>query len=121
MTLTVMKTKDAELWQKCKDNNQDAYGGACMRVAERWADLMELDIEQGKTIKEVAAARFQQADADEGVTGFMYGAIVSTLSAVWVHGEKLRKWHNLGVQIRDEGEKANLSGGVLNPAILCIK
>jgi hypothetical protein len=39
---------------------------------------------------------------------------------VWKHGEALRLWHNLKTQIRDEGEKANESGGVLNPACLSI-
>lgn len=54
----------------------------------------------------------------EGVTGFMYGCAVTQLYWHWVHGEELRRWHNLDTQIGDEGEKANESGGVLNPAIL---
>jgi len=33
---------------------------------------------------------------------------------------ELRQWHNLKTQIKDEGEKANASGGVLNPALLTI-
>jgi len=37
---------------------------------------------------------------------------------VWAHGEALRLWHNLKYQLRDEGEKANETGGVLNPALL---
>jgi hypothetical protein len=48
----------------------------------------------------------------------MYGAGVSMLSQVWEHGEQLRTWHNLKTQLRDEGERANKSGGVLNPALL---
>jgi hypothetical protein len=50
----------------------------------------------------------------------MYGAAVSVLSSCWEHGEELRRWHNLDVQIHDEGEKANETGAVLNPAIMCI-
>lgn len=50
----------------------------------------------------------------------MYGVAVSTLAKVWKHGEALRMWHNLTTQLRDEGEKANESGGVLNPACLSI-
>ena len=41
--------------------------------------------------------------ADSGITGFMYGAAVSTLARVWIHGEALRLWHNLKTQIGDEG------------------
>jgi hypothetical protein len=43
------------------------------------------------------------------------------LASCWEHGEELRRWHNLKTQIRDEGEKANESGGVLNPALLNIE
>jgi hypothetical protein len=57
---------------------------------------------------------------NDGITGFMYGCAVSILSKVWIHGEQLRRWHNLKTQLRDEGEKANQTGGVLNPALLCI-
>ncbi|MDA8315367.1 MAG: hypothetical protein M0010_09365 [Actinomycetota bacterium] len=46
------------------------------------------------------------------------GAAVSVLASCWVHGEELRRWHNLDTQIGTEGEKANASGGVLNPALL---
>jgi hypothetical protein len=45
---------------------------------------------------------------------------VQILSEGWVHGEELRQWHNLDTQIRDEGEKANREGGVLNPTLLSI-
>ena len=53
-------------------------------------------------------------------SGFQYGAAVTTLAACWEHGDELRRWHNLKSQIGNEGEKANESGGVLNPAILNI-
>lgn len=56
----------------------------------------------------------------EGITGFMYGCAVSALAHFWAHGEALRRWHNLDTQIGTEGEKANESGGVLNPALLNI-
>jgi hypothetical protein len=50
----------------------------------------------------------------------MYGCAVSILAKCWQHGDQLRRWHNLKTQIRDEGERANESGGVLNPALLNI-
>jgi hypothetical protein len=55
-----------------------------------------------------------------GITAYMYGCAVGILAAVWVHGEQLRRWHNKDVQIGDEGDRANESGGVLNPAIICV-
>ena len=42
------------------------------------------------------------------------------LAQCGVHGEALRRWHNRDTQIGTEGDKANESGGVLNPALLTI-
>ena len=53
-----------------------------------------------------------------GITGFMYSMAVGILAKCWTHGEELRQWHNLDSQIRNEGEKANKSGKVLNTALL---
>jgi len=71
----------------------------------------------GETVEDCADTASHLADS-EGITGFMYGCAVAILAKVWVHGEALRRWHNLKTQLRDEGEKANESGGVLNPALL---
>ena len=48
----------------------------------------------------------------------MYGWAVAQIARVWAHGEALRRWHNLDTQIGNEGERANASGGTLNPALL---
>jgi hypothetical protein len=114
-----MKLKDAALWQKYLDTNQDVYGSAINNFANRWALLMEAEIAKGASVADCAEAMNRQADT-EGNTGFMYGAAVFTLAAVWVHGEDLRRWHNKDTQIHNEGDRANESGGVLNPAVLTI-
>lgn len=107
-------------WQKFKTINSDAYGGAVVAYSERWARLMQVEIANGKNLEDVADATSQEADI-EGITGFMYGCAASTLSHCWKHGEQLRRWHNIKTQIGNEGEKANESGGVLNPALLSIR
>lgn len=107
-------------WQKFKDANPDGYGGAVVTYAERWARLMQVEMANGKKLEDVADAASHEADL-EGITGFMYGCAVSTLAACWKYGEQLRRWHNLKTQIGTEGEEANKSGGVLNPALLSIK
>jgi hypothetical protein len=114
-----MKIVDQVLWQKCLDNNTDPYGSAINEYAERWANLMEERMTGGATVADVAEKASHDADT-EGVTGFMHGAAVATLAKVWEHGEALRRWHNSATQIGDEGDRANESGGVLNPAILNI-
>ena len=114
-----MEFKDEALWMKCKANNTDPYGGACVRYAERWAGLMETKMAGGAALADIAKATSHEADT-EGITAYMYGAAVSMLSACWKHGEELRRWHNRDTQIGTEGERANESGVVLNPALLNI-
>ena len=114
-----MKLKDAEAWNEAVRINTDPYSACCVRYAERWADLMEQRMSEGATIGDIADKTSHEADT-EGITGFMYGCAVSMLAKCWEHGEDLRRWHNLKTQIRDEGAKANESGGVLNPAIMTV-
>lgn len=104
-------------YQKYKESNTDPYGGRIISYSEDWADFMEAEMATGKSIADIAKATSRQADTD-GITGFMYGCAVSGLARFWEHGEELRLWHNLDTQIGHEGEEANKSGGVLNPALL---
>lgn len=109
--------RDEKAWVAWKVANLDGgYGEAILRYASRWAALME---NSGLEVSEVADSASHEADT-EGITGFMYSAAVSVLSSCWVHGEQLRKWHNLKNQVHTEGEKANADGGVLNTALLSI-
>ena len=106
-----------ELWKEGLKNNQDPYGARIYSYALDWANLMEAEIANGKKLEDVADETSHIADTD-GITGFMYGASVSILAQAWVYGDVLRRWHNLKTQIGTEGEKANESGGTLNPALL---
>jgi len=114
-----MKVVDPKTYQDWKNKNLDPYGAAVFRFLERWANLMEEQIEKGLKVEDVAKATTHKDD-DEGITGFMYGCAVDILAHCWVYGDELRRWHNLDVQIRDEGVKANEKGGTLNPALLMI-
>ena len=103
-------------------NDDDGYGKACFDFAEQWATLMEEKLAAGATIAEVAEACMAEVNNRPGfgITGYMYGMAVSILAKAWVHGEELRRWHNRDVGGEEAGEKANKSGGVINPAILVI-
>lgn len=114
-----MNCCDQAGWDLTVKNNQDPYGKAGVSFARRWAELMEEKIEAGEKLEDIAKSTSHEADT-EGITGFMYGCAVSILSQVWVHGETLRRWHNLDTQIGNEGEKANEQGKTLNPALLNI-
>jgi hypothetical protein len=100
-------------------DNDDPYSAAVVRFSEAWANAMEQEIANGRTIAECAKATSHAANT-EGITGFMYGCAAAALAQFWVHGEELRRWHNIDTQIGTEGEKANASGGVLNPALMTI-
>ena len=102
------------------EKNQDFYGKGVVDYGKDWALLMEEQIVVGSTVAEIAKETSHTADT-QGITGFMYGCAVSALAHYWVHGEELRRWSNLDTQIGDEGEKANESGGVLNPALITIE
>lgn len=114
-----MTIADKVAWQEWQKNNTDPYGKATIEYAERWARLMEGRIANGDTVENCAEEA--RHIADNGITGFMYGCAVNILFQVWVHGDELRRWHNLDTQISDEGEKANETGTVLNPAILNLR
>jgi hypothetical protein len=111
--------KDQATWDKQVEQNTDSYGACVIRYAARWANLMEKRLKTGAGLKDIADKEGHRANT-EGITGFMYGCAVQILAAVWEHGEELRVWHNLKTQVGIEGERANASGGVLNPAILNI-
>ena len=113
-----MQISNQENWDKWQKNNTDPYGHAIIVYAERWANLMEEGMASGMPLEKIAKKSSHDADTD-GITGFMYGAAVSVLFSSWVHGDKLRRWHNRDTQIGKEGDDANKkSGAVLNPAVL---
>lgn len=117
--MKIRETMQAE-WDKAVALNTDPYGACVVQFAEAWADAMEAKMAEGAALADVAKATGSEVDnrPEFGITGFMYGCAVSMLSRCWAHGEELRRWHNLDTQIGTEGEKANASGGVLNPALL---
>lgn len=80
------------------DKNSDDYSRACFTFAERWAELLEKEIENSddilQTLLEKADILSHEADT-EGITGFMYGCALNILAHCWEYGEYLRKWHNI--------------------------
>jgi hypothetical protein len=106
--MKILEGKETE-FQNWKEINSDGYGLGIFKYAEKWADLMEKEIAEGKDVADIAGRTSDEADT-EGITGFMYGAAVGILSLCWLYGEKLRVWHN---------KKYNHEGkGIVNPAIL---
>jgi len=115
-----MEFSDEAGWNKFVEVNSDGYGSGVVRYAERWAKLMQVRMAKGQTIADMAEETSRDAD-NEGITVDFYGCAVRTLAQTWKHGKALRLWHNKETQIGNEGDEANKSGGVLNPALLAIK
>jgi hypothetical protein len=115
--MKIVEGKEKEYSDYQLKNSKDAYSNRVVTYGEDWANLMEAHIAEGIPLENCADTDSHTADTD-GITGFMYGCAVTALARFWIHGEALRKWHNLKTQLGHEGEKANESGGVLNPAIL---
>ena len=123
-----MKTRpDKEIAYKeyVEVNSKDDYSRAVVTFAESWASMMEggmlaLGMDPDEFIN-LYAKSFSHNTDTEGITGFMYGGAAWTLGEYWIHGEILRKWHNLDTQIGDEGEAANRKGTTLNPALMMIE
>lgn len=112
--MKIIKGKEQE-YKDWYNKNSDEYGRACFTFAERWADLMETEIEKSddiiKCFADNADETSRKADI-EGITGFMYGCAVSILSQCWEYGEYLRKRHN---------KEYDYDGkGVVNPALMRI-
>jgi hypothetical protein len=116
-------TGKEQQYQERFDKNADPYGRRCFTYAQDWAELLEKQMAEqpeldAKQIIEKYAEPFSQLADIDGITGFMYGMAVGILAEHWIHGELLRRWHNLQTQIGNEGERANQTGGTLNPALL---
>jgi stage III sporulation protein SpoIIIAA len=100
-------------------NSRDSYSMGVVTFGERWASVMEVKIDAEEKLEDIAEQTSSLADT-EGISGFMYGYAVEALAHFWIYGEELRRWHNIATQLHNEGERANESGGVLNPALMVI-
>lgn len=107
----IIPGKEDEYAEYVKNNSKDGYSRGVVDYAEYWAKMMQVEISNGKSVREVADP-CQNHLGFLGITGFMYGCAVKALSHFWKHGEDLRKWHN-----KEYGHEGD---GVVNPAVLTI-
>ncbi len=112
-------------WNKWVENNKDPYGGCCIKVAEEVMRLLDADpnpIADTHALICQADKNRQAKDAEDGgITGFMAGCVAQMVSHCHSRGDEFRRLWNKDNQIGTEGDRANESGGVLNPALLNIE
>lgn len=112
--------RDETKWQEGISAQTEELGRGIYLYAEYWARLMQKKMSEDSKMEEIADECSSKADIPCGMSGFSYGCAVSILAQCWKHGEELRRWHNKRYQFHGEGDEANESGGVLNPALLRI-
>ncbi len=105
-------------WEECVEMNQDPYGKCCVDIARRIMEI--LDAEEGDFDPHALISRGEKETGDAGITGFMAGCIAGMASEFHSRGDEFRRKWNIKTQIGTEGEKANESGGILNPALMCL-
>ena len=115
--MTIIKEED---WQKHVDANDDPYGKCCVDVTREVMRLLDTPEYQTFDCYKVICDA-EKNIGEDGITGFMAGAIASMVSQCHSRGEEFRKMWNLENQIHNEGEKANeKEGAVINPALMSI-
>ena len=108
-----LELSDTEGWLKARRVNSDGYGGAALDFAEGFAKLMQIDISKGKTVAQAYNDNQYQLGF-LGITGFQFGAAISTLVHTWKYGEELRKAHNKEFGLGDNAK------GTANPALFSV-
>lgn len=92
--LPAMEVNDEQAWRETqRELAQYSFEGAIVDFAERWARLMQAEMEVGKNLEDVAKAASSEADFED-ISGYMYNTAVLLLTKYWKHGEQLRRWHN---------------------------
>jgi hypothetical protein len=108
-------------WNKWVEANQDPYGKCCVDVARHAMDILDERGEVGDPHQLICDAEKRLPETEQGITGFMAGAAAQMISNCHSQGDEFRRAWNLKYQIHDEGERANESGGILNPALMTIQ
>lgn len=114
--MPIIKQEKWDVW--VNSNKKEGYGSACVSVAKRVMEI--LDEEPGEFDCHKIICRADDDSKAGEITGFMAGCVAQMVSQCHSRGEEFRRKWNLDNQLHDEGEKANESGGILNPAILSI-
>jgi hypothetical protein len=110
---------NVEKWKMFEEKNQDPYGKCCVNVAREVMRILDDPASPPMTTHKLVCVADDNIEAG-GITGFMAGCVASMVSQCHSRGEEFRRKWNTEHQISTEGDKANESGGTLNPAVLSI-
>lgn len=116
--MPIANQEDLDKWN---ENNKDPYGSCICKVAEEVMRMLDEEIPEGKEYDPWDLINKADDNINAGgITGFMAGAAAQMVSHCHSRGEEFRRLWNKEIQIGNEGDEANESGGILNPAVLNI-
>ena len=105
--MPIIKTDD---WNKCVENNKDPYGAACIMVARRVMEILDV---VGEFDPHDIICRADKETKAGGITGFMAGCAAQMVSHCHSRGEEFKAAWNKQYDPKPRE-------GVINPAILTV-
>lgn len=107
-------------WKEAWDINQtDDYSKAAIEYTKHWAELMEVQIESGKELKDIAKDTSFESSAKYEITIAMHNVAVELLVKFWFYGKDLMIWHNRRFsKTEEEGDKLTEESKLINSAIV---
>lgn len=86
----IVRNKEIYLnWKKINVGN--GYGFDIFDFCEKWANLMEEEIEKGKSIEDVADKTSEIVGRKE-ISNTMFDSALNILYKCWIHGYDLESW-----------------------------
>ena len=104
-----------EYWDNQVKINDDPYGKCCVDIAREVMDLLDTSAYKDFDCHKIICDAEKNVGED-GITGFMAGAIASMVSKCHSRGEEFRKKWNKDYGVEEDKTK----GGIVNPAIMTI-
>lgn len=88
-----MNVRNKEVYMKWKKLNvSDGYSFDIFKFSEKWADLMEAEVEKGKSLDDIADETSKIAGIKD-LTQTMFNAALDILFRCWIYGYDLERWN----------------------------
>ncbi len=89
-----MELKNEKAWNNIINHNLDSYGKRIYQYAQKWAELMENEIKNGKKVKEIANKTRKLINIGK-MTFYMRRRAIDILIICWKHGQDLWEWQKM--------------------------
>lgn len=104
---------EEERWKTCQENNTDPYGKCCVDIAREVMRLLDTEDYKKFDANDLISIAEKNID-EEGITGYMAGAIASIVAGAHSRGKEFQRSWNEYFGVPEE----KLEEGIVNPAIV---